>query len=66
MAANQPQAAWTERCPTLEERVHVDGAGTPPASVNTVLYCSLTSEQRIEGLRKTEASAPCPPDCCPE
>jgi hypothetical protein len=29
MAANQPQAAWTERCPTLEERVHVDGAGTP-------------------------------------
>ena len=27
MGANQPQAAWTERCPTLEERVHVDGAG---------------------------------------
>lgn len=28
-------------------------------------YCALTSEERIAGLRQTEASTPCPPDCCP-
>jgi hypothetical protein len=28
-------------------------------------YCVLTSEERIAGLQQTEASTPCPPDCCP-
>ena len=28
-------------------------------------YCTLTTEERISGLRQTTASADCPQDCCP-
>lgn len=48
-----------QNCPAGHEFLWQPAPGVCP-------YCSLTSEQRIEGLRKTEASAPCPPGCCPE
>jgi hypothetical protein len=47
-----------QRCPSGHEFMWQPAAGLCP-------YCTLTSEERIAGLQRTEASSPCPADCCP-
>ena len=46
-----------QNCPAGHEFLWQPAPGACP-------YCVLTSEERIAGLQRTEASRPCPPDCC--
>jgi hypothetical protein len=46
-----------QKCPNQHEFTWQPAPGVCP-------YCSLSSTDRIEGLRQTEASTACPPDCC--
>ncbi len=55
--ATAVQHRSVQKCPNGHEFLWQPAFGVCP-------YCSLTSEDRIEGLRRTEASSACPPDCC--
>lgn len=47
-----------QKCPGGHDFMWQPAAGLCP-------YCTLTSEDRIAGLQRTEAFSACPSDCCP-
>jgi hypothetical protein len=56
--ATAVQHRLVQKCPAGHDFLWQPAPGSCP-------YCVLSSEERIAGLQQTEASTPCPPDCCP-